>query len=223
MTCVVIVTYMLIGKAEPASYISSTPNKHSNIHSTGNCSHHYASASIACPRGELLLDGVKQINLEDGVTDSDVLKFYAWRYDYYYYYYAYDYTHDDRVFVTLKFPNNAIKPTKVAVYCLESSQLDAGGPKRIMLHSSSTCTGSRILGVEVNSMTISTYASEDFVYRIQRYDVIIPEGSQVILNYLCISLQFNARHNWLYISEVEVYHMLESSKLLNLLQCITID
>lgn len=116
---------IIIGKAEPALYISSTPDIHnlSCIYSTGKCS--YYSASIVCPHGELLLDGVKQINLEDGVTNSDVQKFYTWR--------KANYVHDDRVLVTLMFSTSETKPTKVAVYCLESSHLDAGGPKYIRL------------------------------------------------------------------------------------------
>lgn len=171
---------------------------------------------ITCPNGELLLDGITQVNLEDGtgIMDSDIRSFYTWQ--------------DDllpmgvnEAFITLQFPNNAITPTRVALYCLESRELRACEPRRIRLYSSTTDSifpDDEIRDVDDNNFVVikqgSTAQNDDYEYR--RYDLTIPDNRQVSLNYLRISLDFEGG-NWLFISEVEVYHMFEPCKLLALL------
>ena len=199
-------------------YISTLPNTYDHnsynvIHSTGNC---LASrmriinrnvVTLTCPYGELLLDGIILVNLEDGVTNSDIQSFYTW-----------EDTADnvnDVALLVLQFPNKTIKPTKVALYCLESNNLDALGPSRIRLYSSTTgsANSDEIQGVDINSEVIRsgrTSQIDDYEYR--RYDVIIPESQQVFLNNLSISMEFGSGHDWLFISEVEVYHLFESCK-----------
>ena len=199
-------------------YISTLPNTYDHnsynvIHSTGNC---LASrmriinrdvVTLTCPYGELLLDGIIQVNLDDGVTDSDIQSFYTWE----------DTANnvDDVALLVLQFPNKTIKPTKVALYCLESNNLDALGPSRIRLYSSTTgsANSDEIQGVDINSEVIRsgrTSQVDDYEYR--RYDVIIPESQQVFLNNLSISMEFGSGHDWLFISEVEVYHLFEPCK-----------
>ena len=58
---------------------------------------------ITCPHGELLLDGVTQADLEDGVevTNSDIQTFYTWQEDA---------LSVKITLVTLHFPNSAITP-----------------------------------------------------------------------------------------------------------------
>lgn len=169
---------------------------------------------IICPNGELLLDGVTEVNLEDGaaVTDSDIRTFYTWE--------------EDSLpggineaFVTLQFPNNAITPTRVVVYCLELDDVRARGPRRITLYSSTTQSifpeDNNIPVVDDESFVVvtsgRTAADDEYEYR--RYNIVIPENERIALNYLRISLEFDGRDRWLFISEVEVYHMFEPSKL----------
>ena len=167
---------------------------------------------IICPNGELLLDGVTDVNLEDGdaVTDNDIRMFYTWE--------------DDSLpggineaFVTLQFPN-AITPTRVVVYCLELRDIRARGPRDITLFSSTTQSifpeDNNIPVVDDDSFVVvtsgRTAANDDYEYR--RYNIVIPENERIALNYLRISLDFEGRDNWMFISEVEVYHMFEPRK-----------
>ena len=57
-----------------------------------------------------------------------------------------------------------------------------------------------------------TAQNDEYEYR--RYNLIIPENRQVALNCLRISLGFEGR-NWMFISEVEVYHMFVPRKRLS--------
>ena len=201
-----------IGKAEPTQYISTLPNTYLNvIHSTSNCLrnrfriNNRVILTLICPYGELLLDGITQVNLEDGVTNNDIRSFYTWE----------NTVNDNEALVVLQFSDNAIKSTKVSVYCLESNYLDARGPSRIRLYSSTTSSTNpvEIQGIEVHSEVIrSGRTSQIGDYEYRRYDAIIPEGRQIYLNNLYILLQFGSRNDWLFISEVEVYHLLEPCK-----------
>lgn len=163
---------------------------------------------ITCPHGELLLDGITQTNLEDDVTDDDIRTFYTWEEKS---------IPINEAFITLQFPNNAITPIRVAVYCLESQQLDAREPRRIRLYSSSTDSifpADDIQVVDDDDFEIikSGRTSDNDEYQYRRYDLIIREDRQVPLNYLRISLDFEGM-DWLFISEVEVYHLFEPCKL----------
>ena len=208
--------YINIGKAEPEQYISTLPNTYDHhsynvIPSTGYCVRSMTiinnsdTLTLTCQHGEQLLDRITQVNLEDGVTNSDIQRFYTWE----------DHTNNDEAFVTLQFSNNAIKATKVSVYCLESNDLDACGPSHIRLYSSTTNSTNpvEILGIDINSEVIrSGRASQIGSYEFRRYNAVIPEGRQVFLNELRISMEFSSSHDWLFISEVEVYHLLEPCK-----------
>ena len=159
------------------------------------------------------MDGITETNLEDDVVDSDIRTFYTW---------------EERsipgneAFITLQFPNIAITPTRVAVHCLElRDPLRVREPRRITLYSSATDSifpNTEIQDVDDNNFVVTssgrTSANDDYEYR--RYDLIIPENRQVSLNYLRMSLDFE-RGSWVFISEVEVYHMFEQCELLNLL------
>ena len=208
-----IYVHINIGKAEPEQYISTRPNTYDHhsynvIPSTGNCVRSTTNSDthiLTCQHGELLLDGITQVNLEDGVTNSDIQGFYTWE----------DHANNDEAFVSLQFPNNAIKATKVSVYCLESNDLDARGPSHIRLYSSTTNSTNpvEILGIDVNSEVIrSGRASQIDSYEYRRYNATIPEGRQAFLNQLRISMEFGSGHDWLFISEVEVHCLLEPCK-----------
>ena len=162
---------------------------------------------IICPYGELLLDGITQANLQNGVTNSDIQTFY---------------TFEDRslplgvneAFVTLQFPNNEITPTKVSVYYLVMKDLRVTEPQRIRLYSSTTESifpddiDIRTNDDEVVIRSGTTPGNDDYEYI--RQDLTISEDRQVTLNYLRISLGFDALTDWVFISEIEVYHMFES-------------
>ena len=215
--------FLLTGKAEPVQYVSFPPHTYDRrpyevTHSTGNCMSSRERVDgddedvIICPKGELLLDGVTDVNLEDGnaVTDSDIRTFYTWEEDS---------LPINEAFVTLQFPNSAITPSRVVVYCLELQDIRARGPRRIRLYSSTTQSifpdGNDIPVVDDESFMVvesgRTPANDEYEHR--RYNIIIPENERVALNYLRISLDFEGRDNWLFISEVEVYHMFEPRKL----------
>ena len=215
---------LLIGKAEPTQYVSFPPSTFDErpfnvMHTTNNCMARTVRVDrsdeevIICPNGELLLDGVTEANLEDNVTGDDIRTFYTWQEDS---------IPDNEAFITLQFPNNAITPTRVVVYCLvEDRDLDAREPRNIRLYPSTSNDifpdEGEIRDVDENNYTVitsgTTSENEDYAYR--KYDLIIPENRQVSLNYLRISLDFEGMNNWLFISEVEVYHMIEQCKLLD--------
>lgn len=141
---------------------------------------------ITCPNGELLLDGVTQVDLEDGVevTNSDIQTFYTWQEDA---------LSVKNALITLHFPNSAITPTKVVVYCLELRGLRVREPHGIKLYSSTTESifpDDEIQDVDDNNDVVirsgETAENDDYEYR--RYDLIIQENRQV--NYLHISLDF---------------------------------
>ena len=171
---------------------------------------------VICPNGELLLDGITETDLEDDVVDNDIRTFYTWEERS---------IPDNEAFITLQFPNSAITPTRVAVYCLELRDLRAREPRGIRLYSSTTDSilpDDEIRDVfDENSFTVirSGRTSADDEYEYRRYDLTIPDNRQVSLNYLRISLDFEGM-NWMFISEVEVYHMFEQRELLNLINTV---
>ena len=163
---------------------------------------------VICPNGELLLDGITQANLEDNVIGSDIRTFYTWRHKS---------IPSDKAFIILQFPNNVITPTKVAVYCLRLQNLRVREPKKIRLYYSTRESifpdRHEIQGAFAENdfvVTGSGRTSENDEYEYRRYDLIISENSRVSLNYLCIEFEFN---DWIFISEVEVYHLYEQCKL----------
>ena len=162
---------------------------------------------VICPNGELLLDGVIEANLEDNVVNEDIQHFYTWR----------DSSiPDNRAFITLQFPDATVIPTKVVVYFLKLQDLDVREPRNIRLYFSNTDSifpEDEIQNVDENSNVIKDgRTADDDQYEYGRFDLIIPQSPQVSLKYLRISLDFE-RMNWIFISEVEVYHMFEPCKL----------
>ena len=128
-----------IDKVEPVQYIIFPPNTYNEnsfnvTHSIGNCSRSREQIGpsdadvITCPYGELLLDGIIEVNLEDDVTDSDIQSFYTWEEEL---------IPTNEAFITLQFPKT-IKPTRVVIYCVESRDLRVRSPKEIRLYSSIT-------------------------------------------------------------------------------------
>jgi len=101
------------------------------------------------------------------------------------------------------------------VYCLELWELDVREPSEIKLYSSTTESifpNDEIRDVDDTNFKVimSGKISQNYEYR--RYDLIIPLLRQISLNYLHIELGFEGLMNWLFISEVEVYHMYEPCK-----------
>ena len=210
--------YLMVGKAIPSGYVSFPPSTFDEdnfnaVHSIGSCTSSIEVIDgndenvITCPNGELLLDGVTETNLEDDVIDSDIQSFYTWR--------SATIPLSD-AFVTLQFPGELITPTKVVVYCLELRGLDVREPRDIELYYSTTeniFPNNEIRDIDDNMFTIptsgTTALNDDYEYR--RYELVIPVNRQVALNYLRILLDFE-RGNWMFISEIEVYHMFEPTR-----------
>ncbi|XP_065917739.1 class II receptor tyrosine kinase-like isoform X2 [Dysidea avara] len=204
-------------KAKPVGYVSFLPSNYDEdtyniVHSIGKCNPSVEVVDgdrnedvIICPNGELLLDGATETNLEDDVTDSDIRVFYTWK---------------ERsiplkdAFITLQFPSEPITPTKVVVYYLELRGLKVREPRAIRLYSSTTeriFPDDEIRDLDDSVFTINTgITAQDDQYEYRRYNLIIPENRQVSLNYLRISLAFE-RGSWVFISEVEVYHLSQAS------------
>ena len=210
---------LMLGRANPTGYVSFPPSTFDEdnfnvVHSMGSCSPSVEVVDgdrnedvIICPNGELLLDGVTETNLEDDVTDSDIHSFYTWQS-------ATIPTSD--AFVTLQFPGEPITPTKVVVYCIELRGLHVREPHAMRLYSSTTESifpNNEIRDVDDNVFTMGTTGTtaqnDDYEYR--RYELVIPGNRQVALNYLRILLDFEGG-NWMFISEVEVYHTFEPCK-----------
>jgi len=209
---------IIVGKANPTGYVSFPPSTYDDrgfdvAHNIGNCTTREERVDnsdedvVICPYGELLLNSVTETNLEDDVTNSDIQTFYTWR---------------ERsiplreAFITLQFPSEPITPTKILVYCLELSDLRAREPRRIELFSSTTESifpDDEIRDVDDEEFTVirSGRTAENDEYEYRRYNVTIREDRQVPLNYLRISLDFEGM-NWMFISEVEVYHLFEPCK-----------
>ena len=168
---------------------------------------------ITCPQGELLTDGIKQANLRFRLFDTEIGNFHIWR--------------ERRVmgaFITLRFLDQAIIPTRVEVYCLVLQDLRIREPQRITLHSSSTNSiypETEIRGVDSSVFTVvdsgrtlisrtssdeeedentSDFRFSDYEYR--NYSLTIPEVEQVSLQYLRISVDVDS---WLFVNEVQVY------------------
>ena len=203
----------MIGKATPSGYVSFAPStfdEHSFnvVHNIGNCTSSIEVVDggnemvITCPNEELLLDGVTKTNIEDNITDSDIQSFYTWR--------------ESSIplrdaFVTLQFPGEPIIPTKVVVYSIELQGLHVYNPLFIRLYYSTTESifpDDRIFGVRYDRYTDAsgtTAQNDDYEYK--RYELVIHESRRVALNYLRVSLDF--RRYWMFISEIEVYHMFE--------------
>ena len=214
-----IINLLYTGKVEPAYYVSFPPstfdeNSYRVSHSLGNCTpsneevDSHNEEVVICPNGELLLDGVIEANLEDNVVDDeDIQYFYTWRESS---------IPDNRAFITLQFPDAAVTPTKVVVYFLELRDLDVREPRNIRLYSSITESifpDDEIRNVDENvDIIMNGIIANNDRYEYGRIDLIIPQSRQVSLKYLRISLDFEGT-NWIFISEVEVYHMFEPCKL----------
>ena len=180
-------------------------------HNTSNCRSSIEEVDgsnetvITCAYGELLLDGITQTNLNDGITDSDIQTFYTWE-DH-----SLPFSIND-AFVTLQYPNNPVTLTRLDVYYLEMMKLRATEPQRIRLYSSSTESIFPDDEIRANDEIVvinsgTTPGNDDYEYR--KCSLKIPEDRQVSLNYLRISLEFDPMVDWIFISEVEVYHMIE--------------
>ena len=216
-----VIVIVQIGKAKPTQYISFPPshygvNHYDVIHNISNCTSNTVQMGntrdedvIICPYDELLLDGITQTNMEDDVTNNDIQTFYTWNRGS---------IPDNKAFVTLQFPNNKTTPTRVAVYCLMLNDRHITNPRQIRLYSSNTSSefpNERIRSVgDINDNFVviksgRTFHNDKYEYR--RYDLIIPEHKRVPLNYLRISLTIR-KSSWIFISEVEVYHLIEQCK-----------
>ena len=168
---------------------------------------------ITCPQSELLTDGGKQANLGIHLSSHEIRNFYAWR---------------EKLlpvkdaFITLRFLDGAITPTRVELYYLVLRDLRILRPKNIRLYASNTNSiypEAEIRGVDdsvytvVNSgrtITSSSTGEDDTsvtvsYYEYQKYTLLIPEDEQTCLKYLRISLDFEGG-NWMFVNEVEVYH-----------------
>ena len=182
------------------------------IHSIGNCSISEQRVDdrdeevIICPYGELLLDNEIQISLQGATITEDFIRFF--------------YTWEDNsiptleAFVTLQFPGEPITPSRIAVYCLEMMELRTREPRDITLYSSTTENIYPENEIQVDEViteisTGITADNDDYVYK--RYEVQIPLSRRVPMNYARISLDFPA-FNWMFISEIEVYHFFQPSK-----------
>ena len=207
----------MLGIARPAIYVSFRPGTYDDrsfevTHSIGNCSTSVQRVDyrneevIICPYGELLLDNEIQISLQDATITKDFIRFfYTWQ--------------DNSVpimeaFVTLQFPGEPIIPSKIVVYCLEMLELRAREPREITLYSSTTENIYPENEIRVDEMITEissgiTADNDDYVYK--RYEILIPLNRSVSMNYARISLGFDAM-NWIFISEVEVYHFFQPSK-----------
>ena len=109
----------------------------------------------------------------------------------------------------LQFPGEAITPTKIVVYCLDMMDLRAREPRSIELFSSTTKSiypEDEIQVDEVITKISSGLTAEDEDYVYKTYEIQIPENKRVSMNYACLSIDF-ARSNWIFISEIEVYHL----------------
>ncbi|XP_065917197.1 discoidin domain-containing receptor 2-like isoform X2 [Dysidea avara] len=171
---------------------------------------------ITCPQGELLTDGIKEANLGFRLSSTEIETFYTWRETL---------LPVKDVFITLRFLDRAITPTRVEVYCLVLQDLRVREPKNIRLYSSNTNSiypETEIRGVDSSDtlvdsgrtiLSISNGGDDDdddddvtaSNYEYQKYTLTIPEDERILLQYLRISLDFEA-DNWMFINEVEVYH-----------------
>jgi len=167
---------------------------------------------ITCPQGELLTDGIKQINLGFYLSSAEIKTFNTWRKRL---------LPDKDAFITLRYLDREIQPTRVEVYCIMLQDLRIREPKNIRLYSSNTNTlypESEIKGVDDSVYTVENSGKTFIIssngdgssvtvsyYEYRKYSLVIPEDEQISLQYLRISLEFEGG-NWLFVSEVEVYH-----------------
>jgi len=207
----------LIGIARPARYVCFPPDTYDEgsyevTHSIGNCNTSVERVDnsdenvIICPYGELLLDSKIQINLRGNINDNRIRFFYTWK--------------DSSVpameaFVTLQFPDEPITPTRIVVYCLEMQELRARVPRTIMLFSSTTESIYPQHEIHINKVitevSSGTTARSNELYIYKKYEIKIPEDKWVAMNYARISFDFEGM-NWIFISEIEVYHLLQPGK-----------
>ena len=208
----------MIGIARPARYVCFPPDTYDEgsyevTHNIGNCdtSEQRVDNSdenvIICPYGELLLDSETQFNLQDATITDTFIRFF--------------YTLDENAFMgmdepffTLQFPGETITPTRIVVYFLDMMELRAREPRGITLFLSTTESiyPEDEIQVEETITEISsgvTAQNDDYVYI--KYQLTIPANERVPMNYARISMDFEGM-NWIFISEIEVYHLFEPSK-----------
>ena len=208
----------LIGIARPAGYVSFPPSTYDEgsyevTHSIGNCSTRVARVGnhtkdvIICPYGELLLDGRIQTNLRGAINANRIRFFYTW---------------EERTipameaFVTLQFPGEAITPTKIVMYYLDMLKVRAHEPRSITLFSSTTESIYPEDEIQVDEMITeisSGISAQNGDYAYKKYEIQIPENRRVAMNYARISMEYEEM-KWIFISEIEVYHLLQPSKYL---------
>ena len=218
---------MYIVMIKPTWYISLPPSTFNegiyNVpHNTENCVSSIEviesenTSLITCPSGELLLDQVMQPNLSFVVSDGDIQLFNIW---------SKSTIPLKRAFITLQFLNSVIV-TRLVMYCLILEDLKVREPKNIRLFLSN---------MESTFPTIKIKADTDFTvtssgrttiqrmnngdnnddddngvihstYEYGKYDLVIPNDQQTLLRSLRISMEFEG-DNWIFISEVEAYHI----------------
>ena len=234
-----VIAYVYVVMTKPTQYISLPPSTFNeggyNVrHSTGNCVSSIEDIesesmnTLTCPSGQLLLDQVTQANLRFTVRDGDIQLFNTW---------SESTIQLNEAFITLQFLNN-ITVTRLVVYCLVLQDLKVREPKRFRLFSStmdSVFPTTEIKGIDTEFTVTSSGSTtirrmnndgddddddddDDGVisttYEYIKYDLIIPEDRQVSLNSLRISMDFEG-DNWIFISEVEAYHIGRMSKFIS--------
>ena len=230
------ITYVYVVMTKPTQYISLPPSTFNeggyNVrHSTENCVSSIEDIEsesmniLTCPNGELLLDKVTQANLGIWVSDEDIQLFNTW---------SESTIQLNEAFITLQFLNN-ITVTRLVVYCLVLQDLKVREPKKFRLFSStmdSVFPTTEIKGIDTvftmtssGSTTIRRMNNNDdddddgltfSTYEYRKYNLIIPEDRQVSLNSLRISMDFEG-DNWIFISEVEAFHIGRMSKFISIL------
>ena len=173
---------------------------------------------ITCPQGELLTDGIKQANLGFSLASTEIEAFYTWREKL---------LPTTDTFITLRFLDEPITPTRVEVYCLTLQDLRIRAPRNIRLYLSSTNSvfpeteirgvDSSVFTVLISDTTIIRNSNGDDdddddaddavarYYEYRKYTLTIPKDEQISSQYLRISLDFEV-DNWIFVNEVEVYH-----------------
>ena len=175
----------------------------------------------------VLIDRTTQPNINSELTDEAIQAFNTW---------TEAPSGPNHTFITLQFSNKIIL-TRVLVYCLILQDLKIREPKKFSLFSSTAesiyptveiegiedpaimvlRTGSTNIrlksggdgGNNDNNNKNDNYASSNYEYR--KYNLKIPRDGQIPLNFIRISMDFEG-DNWIFVSEVEAYHMGQLSK-----------
>ena len=184
-----------------------------------------------CSTGEgVLLDGTTQPNINRELTPEAIQAFNIW---------TEGLLTPNHTFITLQFLNEIII-TRAVVYCLILENLEVREPKKFRLFSSTAesvyptaeiegiadpvvtplSTGSTNIRLssgggddedDDDNNNNNNIISSNYEYR--KYNLSIPRNRQIPLNFLRISMDFEG-NNWIFVSEVETYHIEQLSELI---------